>query len=91
MAETPEVDQTSGASVGAAEILKQPMRIRTLAAAEQLRIIMALVTERNFGAAHDLIEQLGKKGDAAFYAWLEDALHDVAVREDWRKFIEEQK
>lgn len=81
MAESPQIG----------DILKQPMRIRTLPAEEQLRIILALVSERNFGAAHNLIEELGKKGDAAFYAWLEDALHDVALREDWRAFIGTQK
>lgn len=73
------------------DLLKKPGRIRTLGPDEQVNIILDLVVQKKFPAAHDFIEQLGKKEDLAFYAWLEDSLHDAATREDWRKFIETQQ
>lgn len=73
------------------ELLQNPHRIRSLAPEAQVNIVLDLVVQKKFPAAHQFIEQLGKKEDLAFYAWLEDSLHDAATREDWRRFIEEQK
>lgn len=72
------------------DLLKEPARIRALSPEEQVNIILDLVVQKKFPAAHGFIEQLGKKEDLAFYAWLEDSLHDAATREDWRKFIQTQ-
>lgn len=73
------------------ELLQNPHRIRSLAPEAQVNIVLDLVVRKKFPVAHQFIEQLGKKEDLAFYAWLEDSLHDAATREDWRKFIETQK
>jgi hypothetical protein len=85
----PEAPSAFGLTPG--ELLKEPHRIRSLGPEEQVSIVLDLVVQKKFPVAHQFIEQLGKKEDPAFYAWLEDSLHDAATREDWRKFIEEQK
>ncbi|MDP3795359.1 MAG: hypothetical protein Q8R13_05590 [bacterium] len=73
------------------ELLRQPSRIRTFSPEQQLKVICDMVVAHDFPAAHNFIEALGKSDDLAFYAWLEDALHDTALRDDWREYLKSKK